>query len=50
MKTFGTAINDHFGAVEETGIMVTIPDIYENKKDRHIQSYIDWKNLQSIQE
>lgn len=50
MKTFGTAINDHFGAVEETGIMVTIPDIYENKKDRHIQSYIDWKKSQSIQE
>jgi hypothetical protein len=48
MKTFGTAINDHFGAVEETGIMVTIPDIYENKKDRHIQSYINWKNAQSI--
>jgi hypothetical protein len=44
MKTFGTAINDHFGDVEETGIMVTISDIYENKKARHIQSYIDWKN------
>ncbi len=48
MKTFGTAINDHFGAVEETGIMVTIADIYENKKDRHIQSYINWKSTQSI--
>jgi hypothetical protein len=44
MKTFGTAINDHFGDVEETGIMVTISDIYDNKKTRHVQSYIDWKN------
>ncbi len=44
MKTFGTAINYHFGEVEETGIMVTISDIYDNKKDRHIQSYINWKN------
>ena len=37
MRTFGTAINTHFGYVEETGIMVTIADIYPSKKDRHIQ-------------
>jgi len=47
MRTFGTAINHHFGEVEETGIMVTISDIYDNKKDRHIQSYVNWKNQQS---
>lgn len=39
MKTFGTALNDHFGEVEETGIMVTIADIYDTKKERHISSY-----------
>jgi hypothetical protein len=39
MKVFGTSINDHFGNVEETGIMVTIADIYDFKKDRHISSY-----------
>jgi len=39
MKTFGTSINTHFGEVEETGIMVTIADIYETKKERHISSY-----------
>ena len=44
MKTFGTSINHHFGGVEETGIMVTINDIYEEKKSRHVNSYIDWKN------
>lgn len=44
MKTFGTAINHHFGDVEETGIMVTIADIYSSKKDRHIQSYQDFLN------
>ncbi|MCB9251636.1 MAG: GNAT family N-acetyltransferase [Flavobacteriales bacterium] len=36
MKTFGTAINDHFGYVEETCIMVTIDDIYPVKKERHM--------------
>jgi len=44
MKTFGTAINNHFGYVEETGVMVTISDIYDSKKERHIQSYLDFKN------
>ncbi len=47
MRTFGTAINHNFGEVEETGIMVTISDIYDNKKDRHVQSYINWKNQNS---
>jgi hypothetical protein len=42
MKTFGTAVNSHFGYVEETGIMVTIDDIYPTKKDRHINSFIDY--------
>lgn len=44
MKTFGTAINDHFGNVEETGIILTINDIYEAKKDRHIETYISSKD------
>lgn len=38
MKMFGTAINDEFGDVEETGILVTIDDIFEEKKERHINS------------
>lgn len=41
MKTFGTAENPHFGNVEETAIMITIKDIYPQKKERHIQSYLD---------
>lgn len=40
MMTFGTALNDHFGSVEETGIMVTTKDIHIQKKERHIDSYI----------
>lgn len=40
MKTFGTVINNHFGNVEETAIILTISDIYEAKMDRHIETYI----------
>jgi hypothetical protein len=39
MRTFGTALNDTFGDVEETGILVTISDIYDIKKERHLHSY-----------
>lgn len=42
MRTFGTAINHHFGDVEETGIMVSIDDIYDHKKDRHVRSYTEY--------
>lgn len=43
MKMFGTIINPYFGDVEETGIMITISDIYQNKVDRHILSFIKRK-------
>ncbi len=40
MKSFGTAKNEDFGDVEETGIMVTIADVFEEKKSRHIDTYM----------
>ena len=36
MKTFGTAVNPEFGGVEETGILVTISDIFPEKEERHM--------------
>jgi hypothetical protein len=39
MKCFGTFINHHFGNVEETGIMITVRDIYVDKINRHLASY-----------
>ena len=40
LKVFGTAVNDEFGNVEETGILVDFNDIYEEKRARHIDSFI----------
>jgi hypothetical protein len=37
MRTFDTAVNADFGNVEETGILVTIADIYLDKKERHLE-------------
>lgn len=39
MKTFGTSINHSFGNVEETGIMITIADIYKDKIERYTNTY-----------
>jgi len=41
MKTFGTAVNPDFGNVEETGILVTINDIFPEKKERHMTGDIN---------
>ena len=39
MKMFGTAINDGFGDVEETGILIAIDEIIESKRIRHIDNF-----------
>lgn len=39
MKVFGTAINDEFGDVEETGIIINLHDLYSQKAERHVKSY-----------
>ena len=39
MKVFGTAINDEFGDVEETAIIVNLRELYPAKTSRHIDTY-----------
>jgi hypothetical protein len=40
MRMFGTSINEEFGHVEETGILITVDEILEEKRMRHIESFI----------
>lgn len=40
MKLFGTAINYGFGDVEETGILIAMDEIHDEKRIRHIDSFI----------
>lgn len=40
MRMFGTAINYGFGDVEETGILIAINEILEEKRIRHIESFV----------
>ena len=39
MKMFGTAVNEEFGNVEESGIFFKISEIFDEKKERHIGTY-----------
>ena len=41
MRVFGTAINHEFGQVEETGILIAVDEILENKRMRHIDSFVN---------
>jgi hypothetical protein len=49
MRTFGTAVNQEFGDVEETGILIAIDEILEEKKKRHIESYLENMNDSQFQ-
>lgn len=39
LRSFGTVLNDHFGEVEETAIMIDVEDMYESKTERHVKSF-----------
>ena len=41
MRMFGTAVNYEFGNVEETGILIAVDEILEDKRIRHIQTFIE---------
>ncbi len=41
IRILGTIINSEFNDVEETGILVDIDEIFEEKRERHIMSYLN---------
>ena len=41
MRVFGTAVNEDFGLVEETGILIAFDEILEEKRMRHIDSFVE---------
>lgn len=40
MRVFGTAVNDTFGNVEETGILIAVDEILEEKRRRYIDTFV----------
>ena len=42
LQFFGNAINDELANVYETGIMVDLDTVYQEKKERYIAPYIQW--------
>ena len=50
MRVFDTVSNPDFGGVEETGILVPIPDIYPEKRERYTR-WVGWRrNLKARRE
>lgn len=47
MRMFGTAINEEFGNVEETGILIAVDEILEEKRMRHIDTFVE-ENPESL--
>ena len=41
MRVFGTAVNHEFGEVEETGILIAVDEILEQKRMRHIDTFVE---------
>lgn len=41
MRVFGTAVNHEFGEVEETGILIAVDEILEEKRMRHIDTFVE---------
>ena len=41
MRVFGTAVNHEFGNVEETGILIAFDEILEEKRMRHIDTFVE---------
>lgn len=41
MRVFGTAVNHEFGQVEETGILIAVDEILEEKRMRHIDTFAE---------
>jgi len=48
MRVFGTCVNDELGNAEETGIMINVGEIFAEKRDRHIATYIDQLKVKGI--
>lgn len=48
MRVFGTTLNEHFGDVEETGILISIADMYPDKVGRHMNTLKSLANLVNL--
>lgn len=42
MRYFGSILDNDFGAVSESGILVVMEDLLETKKQRYVQPYIEY--------
>jgi hypothetical protein len=47
LQFFGNAINDELANVYESGIMVDLQTVYQEKKERYMTPYKEWLKSQN---
>lgn len=50
MIYFGTGINDEFGDIYDSGILVNFLEMYPEKRERHLESFVKlgWRHLRGL--
>lgn len=50
MIYFGTGINDEFGDIYDSGILVSFKDLYPEKRKRHFDSFLElgWQHIRKV--
>ncbi len=50
MVYYGTGVNDEFGDVLDSGIMITFDEMYPEKAERHAESFrkLGWRKIRSL--
>jgi hypothetical protein len=50
MDYFGTGINDEFGDVYDSGILINFEEMYPEKRERHADSFraLGWQHLRKL--
>jgi hypothetical protein len=50
MIFFGTGINDEFGDVYDSGLLIDFEDMYPEKRQRHSDSFVElgWRHIRNL--
>ena len=50
MIFFGTGINDEFGDIYDSGILINLQEMYPEKKKRHVETFsaLGWRTIKQL--
>jgi hypothetical protein len=50
MIFFGTGMNDEFGGMYDSGLLINFQDLYPEKSKRHVESFtaLGWRTIKQM--